>query len=407
MVGRLEVLRSERDKIAQEVEVVHEMFEPGLLSAEGEEKIKNLISKIENINGEMALINKVDQMAPDFVSGGPPPRGAGGEETEAAAFRSFLKTGARNPNYGSLVQSSDPSRIMGAMGTTTDAAGGYLVPDLFYDRIEAGLTQYSPMRSAAEIIRTASGAEMGFPVVDVSAEKGSIVTENTAASAKDFSIGERVIPTYCYTSGIIPVTRQLLADSYYDVESFVSKVISIRIGAAVDQHLVSGTGTGQPQGIAAAPVGVTAASTTEITADELMELQHSVANTYRRLPGCGWLMKDSTLLAIRKLKNSSGDYIFKDRDGGESGGIPQTLWGHEIRIDDNMPAIGAGKKSIVFGSLSQYKIREVVGSFEFFRMSDSKYIERRQVGYIAFARFGGGLVDSGSGVKALKMATSK
>ena len=122
--------------------------------------------------------------------------------------------------------------------------------------------------------------------------------------------------------------------------------------------LTIGTGASQPQGIVtAASNGKTAASATAIASDELIDLQHSVNAAYRRSPKCRWMFADTTLQAIRKLKDGQGNYLFQM--GDIRVGAPDTLLGKPFSINDDVPAIATGNRSIVFGDFSRFYVRRV------------------------------------------------
>ena len=101
---------------------------------------------------------------------------------------------------------------------------------------------------------------------------------------------------------MIKVSEELLNDSVFDLESYIAKEFARRIGAKEEEAFFTGDGSGKPLGILAATggaeTGVTAASSTAVTADELMDLFYSLKSPYRKK--AVWVLNDSTIKAVRK-----------------------------------------------------------------------------------------------------------
>jgi HK97 family phage major capsid protein len=171
-----------------------------------------------------------------------------------------------------------------------------------------------------------------------------------------------------------------------------------------------GTGVSQPNGIdVAAATGVTAANgTSQVTAviyDSLVNLQHSVDPDYRESGTCGFMFNDTTLREVRKIKDLQGRPIFvPGYETGAPQGSPDRLLGSPITINQHMPSMAASAKSILFGDFKSYVIRDVM-DVTMFRFTDSAYTKKGQVGFLAWMRSGGNLVDVG-GVKAFANAAS-
>jgi HK97 family phage major capsid protein len=117
------------------------------------------------------------------------------------------------------------------------------------------------------------------------------------------------------------------------------------------------------------------------------------------MPGVGWMLHDSTLKSVRKLKDGNGRPIFvPGYETGTPGGAPDKLLNRPININQDMPAMAANAKSILFGAFKKYK-RRLVMDLTIFRMTDSAFTLNGQVGFVAFNRQGGNLIDAGGAVK--------
>lgn len=314
--------------------------------------------------------------------------------SHSEAFGALLRS--RQP--GDLGLSKEQSQaLVRAQSVGTDSAGGYMVPTELQGTIIDRMVQFGGLRGAANVISTDSGHELTFPTNDDSGNTGALIAENTQDSEQDLVLGQVVLDAYKYTSRIIRVPIELLQDSAFDLESYLSMKFGERLGRATSAHYCTGTGSGQPNGISvAATSGLTAASATAVTYNEMLDLKHSVDPAYR---GNGsFLMNDSSLLALKKLQDADNRPLWMPDVAGVT---PATLDGSPYVIDQAMPSIASTTKPIVFGDLNGYWIRDVMG-ITLTRMIE-RYADFHQVGFVAIMRTDGELVDANS-CRAITMA---
>lgn len=301
--------------------------------------------------------------------------------------------------------------IRNTMSTTTPSEGGYTVATEVATSVLEALKAFGGMREVAEVIRTSQGNPMSFPTSDGTSEEGEIVAENASATDLDIAFGTAGLPVYKYSSKVVTVPFELLQDSSVDIEAFVRKRLVTRLGRITNKHFTTGNNTGQPNGvITAASVGVTAANgssqVTAITYDSLVDLQHSVDPAYREGGNCRWMMADSTVRIARKIKDGSQRPIFvPGYETGTPGGAPDRLLGDPIKVNQHVAAMAASARSVAYGDFSHYKIRDVM-AVEMFRFTDSAYTKKGQVGFLAWMRSGGNLIDVGGAVKVFVNAAS-
>lgn len=310
------------------------------------------------------------------------------QDQVSSAFRSWVLNGVEGLN-------GEQRAILKEMRaqSTSNTAGGYTIPQGFYNQLIDGMKAYGGVREAgATILTTASGNTLPIPTVDDTSNVGAILAENTAASAQDVTFGQKSLGAYKYTSKVVLVSYELMQDSAFNMEAFLAQKLAERIGRITNTHFTTGDGSSKPYGVVAgAALGKTGANgqTTSVTYDDLVDLLHSVNRAYRN-PNAAFMMADSTYKAVRKLKDSNGLPIWATN---VANGAPDTLLGARIVINDDVAAMAASAKSILFGDFSNYYIRDVQG-VELYRISD-KYIESGQVGFVAFSRHDGVLVDAG------------
>jgi len=277
-----------------------------------------------------------------------------------------------------------------ALGATPDTAGGYLVPEDFARRIAEQLRYYANMYEVAQVIRTDSGNPLPWPVDQDAGTEGEIVPENGQTSEGDPAFAQAVLGAHLFSSKLVRVSLQLLQDSGVDLEAHLSRKLGERIGRAQARMFTTGTGTGEPEGVlTAAQQGKVGASgqTTSVTYDDLVDLIHSVDAAYRRSPSCRFMFHDTTLAALKKLKDNDGRPIWLP---GVAVREPDTILGFRYVINNYMPEMAANAKSILFGDFSQYIIREV-RAYSLIVLRE-RFAEYFQVGFVGYARADGRLL---------------
>lgn len=309
------------------------------------------------------------------------------------------------------MQAEDRQQILNTMSVGTGSQGGYTVQTDVVTALLDAMKAYGAMRSVATILRTTGGNPMSFPASDGTTETGEWIAENTTATAADPTFSTISLPVYKASSKVVAIPFELLQDSSIDVEAFVQRRLNTRLGRITNTGYTVGTGTAQPTGlITAATTGYTCANTTsqvtDVVYNSLVELQHSVDPAYRALGNCGWMFNDSTLKKIRQIKDGQSRPIFvPGYEAGVPGGVPDSLLGSPVTINQDMASMAASAKSIAFGDFSFYNIRDVM-DVTMFRFTDSAYAKLGQVGFLAWMRTGGNLIDVGGAVKLLVNAAS-
>jgi HK97 family phage major capsid protein len=285
-----------------------------------------------------------------------------------------------------------------AQATTSDGAGGVLVPRTLKDSLEKTLLYFAEMRNYAQVLRTATGNNYDMPVVNDTGNSGEIISENSQYNSLDATFSKVTLGAYKYTSKLVNISIELLQDSAIDVPSMLGELLGERLGRIQASHFATGNGTSQPQGlITGASAGVTAASATAIAVDDLLGLVHSLDRAYR--PSASFVMSDSVLLAIRKLKDSYGRPIFTE---SYIVGEPDRLFSYPIVINNYHPtSIATGAKTVVFGDLSRFVVRDAL-DVKLVRL-DERFADLGQVAFVAIMRTDAKVLVS-SAVKLLTQA---
>ena len=282
-----------------------------------------------------------------------------------------------------------------AQAAGTNTAGGYTVPVETSTRIIERMKMFGPMNEGGpcEYLVTRDGHRINFPTVDDTSSTGEMKAENAAVTEGDVTFGQKSIDAYMFSSKMIRVPVELLQDSNQMIESYLSRLLGERIGRGLNQKLTSGSGTNEPNGIiTATSAGKTTASATAITFDEVLDLVASVDPAYRYKDGrTGFMMHDAICMYARKIKNSNNDYIWQMRDVRAD--TPDMLWGYPVWVNQDMDsAVTTGKKTMLFGSFSNYMTRRVRGMT--MSVARELFIQYLQIALIAWIRADGELLDA-------------
>jgi HK97 family phage major capsid protein len=410
-MSKLAQLRERRNVKAQEANTLNARFPADQrMPAADAAALDTLLAEIEAIDGDITRESRLAKLAAEQTDNlldrvrDNATRDPSKQTEHSKALRAFLGGGISaldDRQRQELTARVNPD-IRQAMSTTTTTEGGYTVATEYMRSLEAAMKAYGGMLDVADIIRTASGADMNFPTTDATAEVGEIVGQNTGASLGETTFGNTALSVYKYSSKKIALPWELLQDSFLDIEAYIQELLAIRLGRITNLHFTTGTGTGQPRGIVTGAVlgkTGTTGQTTSVIYDDLVDLEHSINRAYRRSAKFGWMMADSSLKVVRKIKDSQGRPIFvPGYETGAPGGAPDRLLGRAITINDDVAAMAANAKSILLGDFSKYKVRQVM-DLTLFRMIDSAFTLNGQVGFVAFQRIGGNLVDAGGSVK--------
>jgi HK97 family phage major capsid protein len=317
------------------------------------------------------------------------------QKMEDDTFRSWLSGGIsglsqEQRQFMQKRKSSDPELRAQSMGT--DSAGGYTVPPGFVKQIEQSMLTFGGMREASFIMRSSTGNDIEWPTVNDTGNTGALLAENAQVSEQDVTFASKTLNAYKYTSKLVRVSNELLNDSAFNLQSFLANLLGERIARITNTHFTTGTGSSQPNGVVTgASNGKTGASgqTASVIYNDLVDLQHSVDPSYRR--GARFMMHDSTLKALKKLIDGQSRPLWLS---GVAVREPDSILGHPYTINQDVAEMAASAKSILFGDFSKYIIRDVMG-ITMMRLNE-RYADYFQVGFVAFSRHDGDLLDSGT-----------
>ena len=360
----------------------------GILSEEDVRTYEALEQDIVNLGHEIERQERLEAMEREMAAPVSDPITAKPE----ASKKMDTKTGTAADSYNKAFWTQVRSRngityeVKNALSEGVDSEGGYLVPDEFEHTLISGMEEESCIRTLAHVFSTSNGVHK-IPIVQTKGN-ASWIDENGSYGESDDVFGQEQIDAH-KVGTIIKVSEELLNDSAFDLEKYFQGEFARRIGAKEEEAFITGDGSHKPTGIlhstAGGQVGVTTASATAITADEVIDLFYSLKAPYRK--NAIWVLNDSTVKAIRKLKNGAGDYLWQPaiKDGEVN-----TILGRPYFTSTFAPEIAAGAKTIVFGDLNYYWVGDRQGIN--FRRLNELYAGNGQVGFLASKRLDGKVV---------------
>jgi len=398
---KVKALREERAKLVADAQAI--LVKADKIGKEDEARFDQMMADADTIKANIDRLEKV--MAAEHELGQRVEQRAGRDnisiadakdqdEQEGTIFRKWLVGGMQDlsDRERQFMQRRAAPVIQAAQSVGTTTAGGFLVPQSFSDRLEIALKFYSGMMQNAEVIHTDSGADIPWPTVNDTTQVGALLTENSTIGAQDITFASVTLKAFMYTSKLIAVSLQLMQDSFLNVDNLVADLAGQRLGRVWNTDFTVGAGTTLPKGIvtaaASGKVGTTG-QTTSVIYDDLIDLIHSIDPAYRQ--GAKWMANDSSIKVVRKLKDSQNRPLWEP---SVQAGQPDLLLGYPMVTNNDVSAMAANAKSIIFGALNKYKVRRVRG-VTMMRLAE-RYADNLQVGFFAFARVDGNLIDAGT-----------
>ena len=369
--------------------------ENGLLSAEDTATYEKMEADVVNLGKE---IDRLERQAVLDLELSKPTSAA--LTNRPSQHQETGKTGRASNEYKAAfwkaMKNKNSFDVQNALQVGTDSEGGYLVPDEYERTLIEALEEENIFRQMATIITTSSG-DRKIPVV---ATKGtaSWVDEEGVIPEADDAFGQVSIGAYKLAT-MIKVSEELLNDSVFNLEQYIAKEFARRIGAKEEEAFFVGDGTGKPTGIfnatGGAGVGVTTASATAITIDEIMDLFYSLKSPYRK--NAVFVTNDATVKSIRKLKDGNGQYLWQP---SVTAGQPDTILNRPLKTSVYVPGIAAVAKTIAFGDFSYYWVADRQGRA--FQRLNELFAATGQVGFKATQRVDGKLILA-EAIKVLQM----
>lgn len=373
----------------------------GILSAEDDATYSRMEKEIADFGKEIARLERQEALDKEMNAPTSTPITTKPHSTGKVDTKTGIAADAYKDAFWNATRARDgiSYELRNSLKVGADSEGGYLVPDEFEKTLVQSLGRKRIVRDHAYVFQTNSGSHK-IPVVT---QKGSAswIDEEGGIPEGDDTFGQQTIGAH-KVGTIIKVSEELLNDAAFDLEGYFSTEFARRIGNKEEDAFFNGDGTGKPLGVLAdnggAEVGVTAASATAITADEIIALFYELDAPYRE--NAIWVFNDATMAAIRKLKGNDGQFLWQK---ALHEGDHETLLGKPVFTSPFMPIIAAGTKPVLFGDFSFYWIGDRQGVT--FKRLNERYADTGQIGFLATKRVDAKLVLP-EAIKVLQMKSA-
>jgi len=392
----LERLRNQRAALVEEMRRIADTAEgeDRNLTAEETQEFERMEGEFDSLTERIERGERINGLAPRMDRS----QALGGGEEDSEEEEPEGRATAR-PEYRDAFeaymrgQELTPEQRT-TLNTATDADGGYAVPEEWGGLLES-LREAGAIRTLANVIQTEGGGPLHYPRVSAAATAPVITAEEAPIADDGEAFDEVILGAFKYAK-IQKASAEMVQDALFNVAEFVARRSGFDLGLAQNAHFVGGSGSGQPQGLlAGATVGVTTASPTAITLDEIIDLVYSVISPYR---GNGvFIARDATHASLRKLKDSDGQYLWQP---SAQAGEPDRLMGYPIYADPSVAAVAATAVTVGFGDVRRaYTIRDA-GGFAI-KFLEERYADTDQVAWRVKLRTDAKIVDAAA-FKSLK-----
>lgn len=323
------------------------------------DRLKDLVTKAEATEAIEASLNRPGdpqpQNAPRPVPGATPEGEGGSEPDQAQAYHeAFFQGFVRHGRAGLSPE------FRNALEVGTNSEGGYLVPESWEAELIRALAEINVVRKYARA--TSLSTTTNLPV-QTSRGTFTWIDEEGTYSENDPAYGNVQIGAF-KVGGIIKVSEELLQDSMVNVAAELNRDATDEFALREEAAFIDGDGTLKPTGLfqtaSVASVslqGVTAASATTVTADEIIDTFYTLGRRYRG--NAVWVTSDAMAKIIRKLKDADNQYLWAP---GLTAGEPDTLLGRPFETSDAVPAVATSNRTIMLGDFGYYRIADRLGT---------------------------------------------
>jgi len=444
-------LREQRAKLCSDAQAVLDSKDG--TREERNAKFDSMMADAEKLKQDIDRHERAESLQVETRGTGAPPNAQPGdgndearsaqqaEEDYRAAYRSWLKYGPiAKPEYGIRGISAGDRQILNSRarpvavtqeelkrelrvvsggngivegvlgGAYPGATSGFFVPVGFVDRVDQAMKYYGPMLDGGPgmptIMPTDSGQPLPFPTSNDTTVVGEQVDEQTTVAQGTVDMGNIIFGAFKFSTRLVQVSIELLQDSAFDIEAWLTNLFAERMGRIINTKATTGAGTTTLKGIVTAATagatfvgagtndGVSGANT--IGSDDLTSLEHALDIVYRR--GARYMMHDSTIAALKKIKDKYGRPLWQPGLGQNA---PDTINGYPYSPNNDMDQLQTAaasptvtKKTVLFGQMPKYVIRRVKG-LSVIRLEE-RFAEFGQVAFLGFARYDGNLLDAGT-----------
>ena len=367
------------------------------LSAEDDKTYKDMETEVAQLTDSIHRMERREEIEAELSK--PTSKPITGKPMKADGDKAAKTSRASDEYKKALLQAMRTNfrQISNVLQEGIDPQGGYLVPDEYDKRLIDILTEENVMRTLGTNITTS-----GEHKINIAATKSAAawIEEGGTLTFGDATFDQIILDAHKLHVAI-KVTEELLYDNAFNLENYILTQFGKALSNAEEDAFINGTGVGQPLGILAetggAQVGVTTASSTKVTVDDIINLVYSLKRPYRK--NAAFLANDVCVAELRKLKDNNGQYLWQP---SLQAGEPDRVLGYKVYTSPYFPVPTAGGTAVAFGDFSYYNIGDR-GTRSFAELKEL-FAGNGMIGFVAKERVDGKLILP-EAVQTLKLKT--
>jgi HK97 family phage major capsid protein len=355
-------------------------------------QIKAMFVDIDKLQEDIDIETRLTSLKEENRSAGTPPRGQPGDtllditpernELEKRAFKNYI-TGKLKPEDQQYLKYEQRDLTVGAAGATT--GGGVLVPIGYDPVLHTSLKAYGEILSVVRNWNTDTGNGVRVSLANDTANSFTLIAEDTAVTESDPSLAGFTSYTDTLTGGLQKVSNQLIADSAFSVEQFLSDSLAKRYYRGVSNAVIAGNGSNISSIVTGASVGFTlpTGSTTTFTYTGLANFYGSLDPAY--IPNSVFCLNSTSWADLMTVTDTLGRPLLQN----DTNGAPfRSLFGRNIIMAQALPNPAASNSPILFGDFAEGYTLRTAGQMVVRKLVE-RYAEFDATGFVSFARVGG------------------
>jgi HK97 family phage major capsid protein len=358
---------------------------------EKREQVKKMFVDIDSLQEQIDIAKRISGFAEENRAAGIPPRAQVGEhidstpernELEKRAFKNFI-TGRLTTEDRNYLKYEERDLTVGSPGAVT--GGGVLVPIGYDPTLHVALKAYGEILTVVRNWNTESGNGIRVSLANDTAQSFTLIDEDTAVVESDPALTGFTSYTDTLTGGLQKVSNQLIQDSAFSVEQFLSDSLGQRYYRGVSNAIISGNGSNIASIVTGASVGYTVPTggTSTLTYPNLVNLYSALDPAY--IPNSNFVMNSKTWAELMNVTDTLGRPILQN----DTNGAPfRSLFGRKILMAQALPNPAASNSPILFGSFSDGYTFRSAGQMVVRKLVE-RYAEFDATGFVSFARAGG------------------
>lgn len=267
--------------------------------------------------------------------------------------------------------------------STTDNGG--IIPTTIAAKIIEKVKELSPIYAMATTYNVAE--DLTFPIYD---EESSSISASYLEDFEELTEGTGKFKTVTLKSFVVgtlaKVSKSLLNRTDFDLLPYIIQKVAQAIADFLEKELLLGT-ENKMTGVFSSTNVVTAAASTALTVDDLIDLMDTVPDELQG--NACFIMHKNTRTALRKLKDSDGNFLL-NRDITSPFGY--TVLGKPVYCSENAPKLAAGAAVISYGDMTGLYIK--LGQGVQVQVLNEKFATQYAVGVVGYVECDSKLVET-------------